>query len=147
MPNVRTAVLVYESSAAARSAVDQLDEAAFEDCLVTTTNGYLNDDATRVRPRCNGRTAFDTKRYDAPTGQATYASTFYEDVLGGFDNAHGVALFVGREGPVVTTAVTASNSQQFGDEEVADLARATRRVGQATLTPRNDSGSGPPRPS
>jgi hypothetical protein len=62
-----------------------------------------------------------------------YAATFYEDVLGGYDNSHGVALFIARDGPVVATSVMAYNSQSFGDAEVADLARDAQRIGLATL--------------
>lgn|GEM_PF-5817280 len=51
-------------------------------------------------------------------------TSFDEEVLGGFDNSHDVALVIARSGSVVVTALVASNSQS-GDAP-ATAAVATR---------------------
>jgi hypothetical protein len=137
--NVRTAVRVYESSAAAEAAVDGLGDAAFERCLIATTNRFLHK---YVPVAGNGgpmkdasADSFETKHYPVSTGYHAMlaASTFYEEVIGGFDNTHVVALLVARSGPVVVTAMSTSDGQLWLPKDIASMARSARRLGVAAL--------------
>ncbi len=130
--NVRTAVLVYKTLPTAQAAFDQLGSPALEDCLVAAINNYLDADpyADSI-PRATADSFETTSAPFAAADQATLTGSFFwEEVLGGFDNSHNTALFVGRSGPIIVTAIVASNSQNPDPENPASLAR---RLGVSAL--------------
>jgi hypothetical protein len=133
--DVRTAVLVYRSAANAQASFTRIDAGALERCLIVTTNQYLDADeaANDLEPLPDATAeSFDTTSGPSAGGDETamLRSTFQEELLGGYDNTHDVALYVARRGPVVVTAIAASNSQNSDPGAPAQLAR---RVGTTTL--------------
>ena len=130
---VRTGILVYEDATRAKTAFERLGVQAFEDCMVAAVNTYIHSDTPDREPVADATVAsFDTTRAPAVAGdQATLiTSTFEEEVIGGFDNFHRTALFVARSGPVIVTALAASNGQVLDRKMAAALAR---RLGVSAL--------------
>lgn len=125
--HVRIAVLAYKNPARAKTAFEKLGTTAFEDCLVAATNSWL-DKAGGAYTSVPVPTVDEFETTSAPVvagDQATLTETmFYEDVLGGYDNAHNAALFVARSGPLLISAIAASNDQRADPENSAALARS-----------------------
>jgi len=136
--DIRTAVLVYDDSTDAGAGFRSIRLESYERCLAATINRWHE-----IRPRYRGDDAtpesFDsTSRPVAADFDARLIETqFDEALLGGGDNSRAQALFVGRKGPVVVTALVVANTQGFRADELASLSNAANRVGEEMLRRRS----------
>ena len=130
---MRTGVLVYESRAQAERAFTHLQTSAFENCLVASSQSWLDAQGPAYGDVPDPTVAsFDTTSGSFDAGeQATITDTsFEEEVIGGFDNEHNAARFVARSGSVVVLAIAASNTQMGDPQNPGSLAR---RLGGGAL--------------
>lgn len=112
--------------------VDRCGNPAFGESLVAAVNAYLDNDPDADTVPRSTVDSFDTKSAPFAAGNEALltGSLFSEEVLGGFDNSHTTVLFVGRSGPVVVTALAASNAQNPDPDNPSSLAR---RLGVSAL--------------
>ena len=131
--DVRTAVVAYKGSASATAAFGKVGVAAFERCLIAAVSTYLDGDHpdSEPVPDPTGRSFTVTSPSVSAGDEAVmYVGTFDEDILGGSDNTHVVALFVARSDSLIVTAIAAANSQT---ETPAAATSWARRLGVSAL--------------
>lgn len=132
--HARTAVIAYKDNASATAAFTALGFAEFERCLLAAVSAYLRADHPDASPAPKpspGEFTVSSPAVSAGDAAVMYAATFDENVLGGSDNSHAVALFVARSGSFLVTALAACNRQNLNADHATALAR---RLGRSALT-------------